>query len=85
MRNLLIIVAAVLLLAGCGLQLAHMQRASSGHVPCSPNEITIRQTSTSAIGNITWIATCRGEQWYCSQRTAGTLGGGPLTHHCVRR
>ncbi len=80
------VVAAALALMSCaGMQDAHMRRASSGNVPCTPEEITVRQTSSSAVGNVTWIATCRGEAWYCRQFNGGVLGGGTMTHSCVRR
>ena len=67
------------LLTGC-LSVGDMKGLSSGHIGCSPNEITIEDPSSTSI-TYNWTAICKGKTFICSQ----DLSGFDQTVSCTER
>jgi|GEM_PF-1886626 len=55
-------------LTGCTRNLAEV---SSGEVGCPTTEITISDYATGGLGRASWVATCRGQVFYCSSTQIG--------------
>ena len=67
------------LLVGC-MSVGDMKGLSSGHIGCSPNEITIEDPGSTSITN-NWTAICKGKTFICSQ----DLSGFDQTVSCTER
>lgn len=65
----LIFLSAVLLLAGCT-TVADMKGMSSGHIGCTPDEITITDHSSTS-STVNWTAMCNKEMYICNQDQSG--------------
>ena len=55
---------------------------TSGYIGCDPLEIEISDTK-AAQRRMTWVATCRGRKFYCSDRTYLASGGGAIDMNCT--
>ena len=67
LKNLLLL--PIIVLMGC-ISTADMQGLSSGHIGCSPNEITIEDPSSTSV-TYNWTAICSGKTYICSQDVSG--------------
>jgi hypothetical protein len=67
------------LLVGC-MSVGDMKGLSSGHIGCSPNEITIEDPDSTSI-TYNWTAICKGKTFICSQ----DLSGFDQTVSCTER
>lgn len=50
---------------------------SVGHVGCQESDIEISEES-SGFGSKTWVATCNGERFMCSQVRTGSVSTVPM-------
>jgi hypothetical protein len=61
-------IAVAVVISGCGSfpTISEIRRdASSGYVGCAPRDVDISDNES-----VTWTATCRGKQFYCSATAA---------------
>ena len=66
LRHAIAVLGPLTALAGC----ADLQSVSAGHIGCDPAEIEISEEERKLLTH-TWIATCKGIEFICTERSGG--------------
>jgi hypothetical protein len=67
MRKIVFLGIVLASLAGC----SDLPEASAGRIGCSPNDIKISDEHGGPNKSKTWIATCNGKRYVCSEVKTG--------------
>ncbi len=67
--RLLLTITLSLLIASCA-TVDDMKGLSSGHIGCTPDEISISHQSSTSV-SLNWIATCKNKIYICNQDQSG--------------
>lgn len=74
MRKFILMINSLLLLTLVGCATAARKEASAGQIGCPQEEVEITDENTG-FSTASWVATCRGQRFYCSAVSGGQYGG----------